>query len=99
MGGTEAPPPSSGTNVGAEATSLDQPSQECGHCMSHPRLPTMPAAGAAGQSKSGEGLAAPPPAVVADTPAPVFMPAIISRQHAPPGVSSPRHVLLSVFRI
>ena len=95
----EAAPPSSNTTAGGVTFSLDQPAEECGHCMSHPRLPAAPAAGASGQSKSMEVLAAPPPAAVADASTPVFTPAIISRQHAPPGVSSPRHVLINVFRI
>jgi hypothetical protein len=95
----EAAPPSSKVTAGGVAASLAQPTEECGHCMSHPRLPAVPAAGAASQLNSVEGLAAPPPAAVADASTPVFTPAIISRQQAPPGVSSPRHVLLSVFRI
>lgn len=90
--------PSPNTTAGGVAASLDQPTEKCGHCMSHPQLPTTPAAGAAGQSMSGGGLAA-PPAAVADAATPIFTKAIISRQHAPPGVSSPRHVLINVFRI
>jgi hypothetical protein len=100
MGGTEASPPSSGTNAGGDVTSLGQPSEECGHCMSHSRQPAAPlAAGAAGQPKPGADSTAPPPAAFADAQAAVFTPAITSRQHAPPGASSPRHVLISVFRI
>jgi hypothetical protein len=95
----EAAPPSSNTITGGATASLDQSAEECGHCMSHPRLPAVPAAGAAGQSNSVEGLAAPPPAMVADASTPIFTTAIISRQHAPPSFSSPRHVLINVFRI
>lgn len=95
----EAAPPSFDTNTGGVIASLDQPAEQCGHCMSHPRLPAVPTAGAASQSNSVEGLAAPPVAAFADAATPIFTTAIISRQHAPPRVSSSRHVLLSVFRI
>jgi hypothetical protein len=36
---------------------------------------------------------------VIELPVPSFTPPVLSRQHAPPGVSTERHLLISVFLI
>jgi hypothetical protein len=79
--------------------SLAQPLASC--CASRPEVPPAPAVASRGAEQSKQDLGALlKPALKAITqPTSSFAPQVTSRQHAPPGDSTPRHVLISVFLI
>ncbi len=77
-----------------------QPGVGCGHCLSHSQLPTkLPTLREAEQVRCGEDLAAPLALVNSVSPSTLFVTPVHSKQHAPPGATTSRHVLISVFRI
>jgi hypothetical protein len=95
MGDMQMPPNATESNVGA----LERPLASC--CASRPEVPPAPAIASRGAEQSRQDLGAiPKPALKAITqPTPSFAPPITSRQHAPPGTATARHVLISVFLI
>ena len=86
-------------NQDAGPTALGQPVETCSHCLSHSQLPlgsiTLHETESAKQRAD---LTA--PQLAQDT-ALVSLPRLIfdPREHAPPGDSSPRYLLINVFRI
>jgi hypothetical protein len=95
MGDMQMPPTAAGDKVG----SLEQPLASC--CASRPEIPPAPIVASRGAEQSKQDLGAIlKPALKAITqPTSSFAPPVSSRQHAPPGASTPRHVLISVFLI
>ena len=83
-----------------DASALDQPIESCAHCMGHSQLAPGPISlGATDPAKRS-----------VEKPAPLGTSALVSlptssvttatqRGHSPPGESSPRHILINVFRI
>jgi len=82
------------------ASSIGQPVEACAHCIGHSQSQTVPVASiSTDQSRRGNETLAPPVEVPAAPLASAFAPLVTSRQHAPPGAVTSRHVLISVFRI
>jgi hypothetical protein len=81
-----------------QAIGLDQPLEPCSHCLNHSQLPL-------GSGVLRETESAPQRKAVttelASQGASITLPALIfdPRVHAPPGVPSPRYLLINVFRI
>ena len=83
------------------ANAFEQPAELCAHCLAHSGIPNTPASFVATQDESGK--------AVDSVPSPVsnfLAPSLNAisqhgspREHAPPGTSAPRHVLISVFLI
>lgn len=83
----------------ARAGALERPLASC--CASRPEAPPAPVVASRGAERSKQdpgALLKPVPKTIAP-PAPSFAPTVTSRQHAPPGARTPRHVLVSVFLI
>ncbi|HWT02548.1 MAG TPA: hypothetical protein VN256_20010 [Pyrinomonadaceae bacterium] len=70
-------------------------------CASRTEFPPAPVVASRGaeQSKRDLGAVLKPVVKTIAPPPPSFAPAVTSRQHAPPGAPTPRHVLVSVFLI
>jgi hypothetical protein len=83
----------------SKAHKLERPLVSC--CASRPQIPPAPIVARRGAEQSKQDLGALlKPALKAITqPTSSFAPPVTSRQHAPPGDSTPRHVLISVFLI
>ena len=86
-------------DLNADADTLDQPSEPCPHCLMH----SQPASGIIVQAINPEKRSV-DSEVPAATSALVSLPAVFvtkpsPNEHAPPGESSRRHVLISVFRL
>jgi hypothetical protein len=81
------------------ARALEQPFVSC--CVSRPEVPPSPVITRKGAEQSKQDLGALiKPVLKAFTPQiPSFASLVTSRQHAPPGASIQRHVLISVFLI
>jgi hypothetical protein len=81
------------------AVVLERPLVSC--CASRPEVPPAPTVVSRGaeQSKQEIGAILKPALKAIEPPAPSFAPPVTSRQHSPPGDSTPRHVLISVFLI
>ena len=86
---------------GGNGEALDQPLESCAHCMSHSGFPVTAVVASGAQGQSGRELsAAPPPTLKTSAAHPSsFAPPVVSRQHAPPGASHSRHLLIGVFLI
>lgn len=80
---------------------FDQPSEACGHCVSHSGVANAPVSFVRGSGQSGKDIASVlspvsrflvrPPLTIAQVG--------LAREHAPPGTSVPRNILVSVFLI
>ena len=95
MGDMQMPPDSTEGKAGA----LESPLASC--CASRPEVPPAPIVTSRGAEQSKQDLGAIlKPALKAIAPlASSFAPPVTSRQHAPPGTATARHVLISVFLI
>jgi hypothetical protein len=85
-----------------EANQVGQPMQSCAHCLSSSNLPAKSVLVVNSVQESKPNLGAAIAALFTGPPvsfSPSFTPAIFSRQHAPPGTSAARHVLINVFLI
>jgi hypothetical protein len=85
-----------------EANSMSQPAASCAHCLSSPDLPFKSVVTVNSVRESERNLSAPVAAPVLRSLAAFsssFAPPVSSRQHAPPGSSTSRHVLINVFLI
>lgn len=93
------PPLTVATESSAEQTALDLPNDPCGHCWMHsqPSSGTATFAAVDPSPRSVEALA-PPAETIIDLgfPNPT---AVEPLEHSPPGNTSPRHLLINVFRI
>ena len=85
--------------VASEVNSLERPLASC--CASRPALPpsSLIVSKGAEQPKKELGVALQKTPKAIAPPTLSFAPPITSRQHAPPGVSTQRHVLIGVFLI
>lgn len=83
----------------SKAGALERPLASC--CASRPEIPPAPVVTSRGaeQSKQDLGTILKPALKAITQPTSTFAPLVTSRQHAPPGDSTPRHVLISVFLI
>jgi len=98
----ETPPPAAPVaDAGASANTLSQPVEPCAHCMSHSGPVNIPASivNMSEQSKRDAGAGPLPTARMLAQLATPSAEAGPAREHSPPGAASPRHVLISVFRI
>ena len=95
MGDMQMPSDATEDKVGA----FQRPLVSC--CASRPEIPPAPIVASRGAEQSKQDLGAiPKPALKAIAPpAPSFASPVTSRQHAPPGATTSRHVLISVFLI
>jgi hypothetical protein len=95
MGDMQTPSGSTEGRVG----SVERPLASC--CASRPEAPPAPVVASRGaeRSKHDPGAVLKPVPNAIAPPAPSFAPTVTSRQHAPPGAQTPRHVLVSVFLI
>jgi hypothetical protein len=97
---TSAMPNDAAPATGSQARVADQPMDDCAHCVSHSRFPTVPSVtGVVDQSKRGEDMAAPPAPSITIPLAAAHTTPIYSRQHGPPGATISRQVLINIFRI
>ena len=87
-------------NPDPNAVSLDQPSEFCPHCAVHSRsTPNDISLRAAESSRRFDSFANPgvvAASVTFETPS---VAVLLSRAHGPPGTSTPRHILINIFRI
>jgi hypothetical protein len=95
----ENPSISVATESSAEQVAIDFPAKPCGHCWMH----SQPISGTAtlvavDPSKRMVETSARPADFVVTLPS-AFTISIIPLEHGPPGISFPRYVLISVFRI
>lgn len=97
MGDTQMLP---ATDPLSESEASSQPVEPCEHCMGRSQAPAVSVA-LTGVSRTHHGAGAPTPATSSQlaSASPSFTAHIISRQHAPPGSSITRHVLINIFRI
>ena len=95
MGGMEVPSSPTSEVVGA----LERLPLSC--CANRPYAPPAPTVASKGaeQSKRNPLAILKPALKVIARLATSFAPPVISRQHAPPGASTPRHVLISLYLI
>ncbi len=83
-----------------DANALGQPGESCAHCIGHSQTTAIPnTLREAARTNHGMERAAPLVSLQSVSFSPPFIPDITSRQHAPPGASAARHVLVNVFRI
>ncbi|HEX7316486.1 MAG TPA: hypothetical protein VF297_21465 [Pyrinomonadaceae bacterium] len=102
MGGAEMPSPEHARDGhDGTAAAIDRKVEDCAHCAAHSGVPTAPAVTFGAPDSSGKEAASAPPQVHR-----FFIPAslatnllVSSRPHGPPGVTTPRHVLINVFLI
>lgn len=82
------------------ANEFGQPVESCAHCLSHSGLSNAPASfvNVPDQSNKTVSLALPVPAFLVPPPMTLAQSGL-PRQHAPPGTSASRHLLISVFLI
>jgi hypothetical protein len=83
----------------SEVNAMEQPLASC--CTSRPEVPPSPVIASRGaeQSKPDPGAILQQARQIPAPQTTSFAPPISSRQHAPPGASTPRHVLINVFLI
>jgi hypothetical protein len=83
----------------AVAIGLDQPLEPCSHCLNHSQLPL--GSGTLRETEAAQWRADAIISELAPQTALVTLPGLIfdPRDHAPPGILSPRYLLINVFRI
>ena len=95
----EASPMKFNVEATSDKLAFDLPLEPCSHCLSH----SLPASGAASST-----VAVDPSKRLVETNSPLAdfaavpllaFQTIVPMEHGPPGQSSPRHILISVFRI
>ena len=95
----EASPMKFTVEVTSDKLAFELPSEPCSHCLTH----SQPASGAASSTVTVDPSKRlvetnSPPAGFAAVPLVAFQ-TIVPMEHGPPGQSSARHILISVFRI
>ena len=85
----------------ASANKVDMPSDACTHCASHSGIQNAPVSSVSVPDESNKDLGSVLLPVSRFIPQPAMTRAQIGlpREHAPPGSSAPRHILISVFLI
>lgn len=100
MEGMEIPSQEAAPASDESALSLGKPVEECAHCLGHSQSQTVPVASiTSGQSGQGDRTLATPLTRLLTPLTSAFVSPITSRQHAPPGTTASRHVLINIFRI
>jgi hypothetical protein len=89
------------TATESEVNALEQPMGSCPHCFKQPEQQPSPVVASKGveQSRRDLGALLQQAVRVIASQTTSFSPQVLSRQHAPPQASAPRHVLISVFLI
>ncbi len=103
------PPPSldnqviqvSGSGELVSANRIEQPVGRCTHCMSHSGTQNAPVSSVSVPNRSNKDSGSVPLRVTRflTRPAMTLAQIRLPRQHAPPGSSAPRHILINVFLI
>lgn len=85
----------------AVANTFDQPGDSCAHCLGHSGIVNAPISSVSVPDQSNKDLGSVPLPVSRFLTRPAMTLAQIGlpREHAPPGNSAPRHILLNVFLI
>jgi hypothetical protein len=85
----------------AVANEFEQPIEACSHCLSHSGPLNAPASFVSVPDQSGRDVGSVPLPVLKFPvrPAMTLSQSGLPREHAPPGSSAPRHILISVFLI
>ena len=101
MDGMEMPAEDAAPASNESASSIGQPVEDCANCcIRDSQSQTAPIASiTSDQSRRGNETLAPHVSVDATPLASAFATSVTSRQHAPPGAVTSRHVLIKVFRI
>ncbi|HKP39329.1 MAG TPA: hypothetical protein VJT71_20900 [Pyrinomonadaceae bacterium] len=83
----------------SDQVALDLPVEQCAHCWTHSQ-PTSSTVSVAAVDPSKQMVDTNPPSADFAVALPSTFPiSITPSEHSPPGISLPRHVLISVFRI
>ena len=83
------------------ANKFDQPFESCAHCVDHSGIANTPVSFVSVSGQSGKDVGAvllPVSGFLVRSPL-ILAQVGIPREHAPPGTSAPRHILISVFLI
>ncbi len=109
MDDADVPPPSNvckavqlfNSEEFAPTNRLELPNESCPHCMSHSGIPNAPisSVGVADQSNKDFGSVPLPVSRFLVRPSMTLVQIGLPREHAPPGTSAPRHLLINVFLI
>lgn len=85
----------------ASASRVEEPVDACTHCLSHSGMQNMPisSVGLSDQSGKEVGSLPLPGSRFFVRPSMTLAVTGLSREHSPPGIRAPRHVLLNVFQI
>ena len=85
----------------AVANKVDQPVESCAHCLGHSGILNAPVSFVSVSDPSGKEIGSVLSPVSRFLIRPATAPAEIGlpREHAPPGTSAPRHILINVFKI
>ena len=83
------------------ANTLELPMDTCSHCMSHSGITNAPVSSVSVQDQSNKdhGSVLLPVSKFLTRPAMTLTQIELPKEHAPPGSSAPRHILISVFLI
>jgi hypothetical protein len=82
------------------ASKFDQPFESCAHCVGHSGVANAPVSFVSASGQSGKELGSVLLPVSRFLVRPLTIAQIgLPREHAPPGTSAPRHILISVFLI
>ena len=89
------------TTTESEVNALEQPMGSCPHCFKQPEQQPSPVVASREVEQSRRDLVAllQQADKVSASQTTSFSPPVLSRQHAPPQASTPRHILVSVFLI
>lgn len=82
-----------------DVSALESPAEACAHCFNHSQLPLISFALRETESAKRRTDLAAPQAMQVSFAAPLPSLILEPREHAPPGKTFPRHVLINVFRI
>jgi len=98
---TETPSFPAGADAEALANKFDQPVEPCSHCMNHSGVPNAPVSfvSVPDQSRKESGSVLLPVLSFRLRPAITIAQSGSARQHAPPGRTAPRNILICVFLI
>jgi hypothetical protein len=94
-------PSASATEESTSANKVDLPIEACTHCMSHSGLQNAPISSVSPpeQSSKDPGSVLSPVSRFPAQPAMTLSQIGLPREHAPPGSTAPRYILISVFLI
>ena len=96
-----APSPPPAMFEAAVTNGFEQPTELCQHCLSHSGIPNVPVPFVNVPDQSGKetGFLPLPVSRFLVRPALTLLQSGLPREHAPPGIGAPRHLLIGVFLI